>query len=540
MDDDVRSEGLRRDLFGSGEVIEAEPSAPASDSILALSNVWKGYGGQPVLKDVSIDLCGGQVHMLLGENGAGKSTLVGLLIGAHAPDSGLVSLRGRPVEGYTPFEARRQGVNAVLQDFSLAPSLTVAENYCLGREETHGGLLRKEAMRRETALALDKLGIQLDVDATVETLGRPQQQLLEIARALGGKPGALILDEPTATLSHEETESLFEVVRKLRADGWAILYITHRLEEVRELGDCITLLRDGNKVAQYQVGQVSDSQLVRDMVGRPLENVYPEISGEPAGEALVLTDVVNAKALINGVSLKLNYGEIVGVGGLVGCGKGDLGNLVFGLLPVESGSITIDGARRRIAGPRDALKAGVVYLPQDRRGEALSLNRSAAENMTLELVRTDEGARWGFLRKRRLADFIEKIATMLDIRPRLPSKLAQEFSGGNQQKLVLARAFSRPRKIYIFCEPTAGVDVGARVDFYKQLALLCREGAAVLLISSDLQELIHLSHRIYVLHSGRVSAELRDAARTEHEVARWSFGGASDSESSFQVWESAA
>jgi ribose transport system ATP-binding protein len=540
MDDYVRSEGLRRDLFGSGQVTTTQPSAPALDSILALSNVWKGYGGQPVLKDVSIDLRGGQVHMLLGENGAGKSTLVGLLIGAHAPDSGVVSLRGRPVEGYTPFEARRQGVNAVLQDFSLAPSLTVAENYFLGREQTRSGLLRKDAMRRETAQALAKLGIRLDVDAPVETLGRPHQQLLEIARALGGKPGALILDEPTATLSHEETEILFEVVRKLRAEGWAILYITHRLEEVRELGDCITLLRDGHRVAQYPVGQVSDSQLVRDMVGRPLENVYPEIPSGPAGEALALIDVVSAKAQIHGVSLTLNYGEIVGVGGLVGCGKGDLGNLVFGLVPIDSGNITVDGAQRRIGGPRDALKAGIVYLPQDRRGEALALNRSAAENMTLELVRTNEGARRGFLRKRRLAEFVEKITSTLDIRPRRPTKPAQEFSGGNQQKLVLARAFSRPRKIYIFCEPTAGIDVGARVDFYKQLASLCREGAAVLLISSDLQELIHLSHRIYVMHSGRVSAELRDAARTEHEVARWSFGGTADSAPSFQSRESVA
>lgn len=504
---------------------ETSGFAPAPDSVLALSGVWKGYGGQPVLKDVSIDLRGGQVHMLLGENGAGKSTLVGLLIGAHAPNAGTLYLRRRPVDGLTPFAARQQGINAVLQDFSLAPAMTVAENYFLGREETRGGLLRKSEMRAAARRAIADLGITLDVDARVETLGRPEQQLLEIVRALGGRPGALILDEPTATLSHEETEILFAVVRRLRTEGWAILYITHRLEEVRALGDRITVLRDGRVVAAHDVGAVSDDGLIRDMVGRPLESFYPTIPAHPGGEALALDRVTSRKVRIHDASLTLRYGEIVGIGGLVGCGKSDIGNILFGLAPIDAGAVRLDGAPRRIASPRDALAAGIVYLPQDRRGEALALNRTAAENITLELIATEDGARLGFLRKRRLAAFVARIIAALDVRPRDGAKPAQDFSGGNQQKLVLARALSRPRRAYVFCEPTAGIDVGARLDFYHELERLCAEGAAILLISSDLQELIHLSHRIYVMHGGRIAAELTGAARTEDEVARWSFGG---------------
>jgi len=511
-------------------MIAGPPAATTPDSVLALSGVWKGYGGEPVLKDIGMELRAGEVHMLLGENGAGKSTLVSLLIGAHAPDKGSVLVRGQAVEGYNPFEARQRGINFVMQDFSLAPSMTVAENYFLGREQTARGFLRKKAMRAEAKRAIDSLGVVLDVDRRVEDLSRPEQQLLEIVRAIGGAPGALILDEPTATLSHDETQILFTVVRRLRDEGWAILYITHRLEEVRAIGNRITLLRDGRKVAEYAVGEVSDDRLISDMVGRSLESFYPTIPSNPGRQALALVSVDSARARVRDVSLNVRYGEIVGIGGLVGCGKGDIGNLVFGLTPIDAGYVEIDGERRRISGPRDALREGVVYLPQDRRREALGLNRSATENMTFELIRTSEGAALGFLRKSYLRAFVDKAAAVLDLRPRDPAKLAQEFSGGNQQKLVLARAISRPRRAYIFCEPTSGIDVGARVEFYRQLERFCREGAAILLISSDMQELIHLSHRIYVMHGGRISAELTGDARTEDEVARWSFGGTADSE----------
>jgi ribose transport system ATP-binding protein len=495
------------------------------DSVVALSGIWKSFGSLPVLKDVSIELRRGEVHVLLGENGAGKSTLVNVMIGSHAPDRGEVRLHARPVNGLTPFLARQLGVNAVMQDFSLAPAMTVAENYFLGREETRGPFLRKSEMRVAARTAIHALGVTLDVDTLVSDLSRPEQQLLEIVRALGGRPGALILDEPTATLSHDESELLFSTLDRLRRDGWAILYITHRLNEVHRLADRITILRDGSVVAQYEAGQASDDRLIRDMVGRSLETFYPAIHSQAGDVAIALVGVTDKNGRVADVSLNVRYGEIVGVGGLVGCGKGEIGAIIFALDALQVGHIDIDGRPRRFTGPRDALRHGIVYLPQDRRGEALILNRSAAENMTIERVGTGDGAAWGFLKTGSLSTFVRSMISLLDIRPPDPKKPAQEFSGGNQQKLVLGRALSRPRKIFVFCEPTAGIDVGARLDFYRQMERLCQEGAAILLISSDLQELIHLSHRIYVMHRGRVAGELTGDQRTEDEVTRYAFGG---------------
>jgi ribose transport system ATP-binding protein len=496
------------------------------DCVVSVKGIWKSYGDLPVLKNVSMELRRGEVHVLLGENGAGKSTLVGLMIGAHGPDKGEVRLHAQRVEGLNPFLARQLGVNAVMQDFSLAPSMTVAENYFLGREETRGPFLRKSEMRAAARDAIASLGVSIDVDSLVSDLSRPEQQLVEIVRALGGHPGALILDEPTATLSHDESEILFSTLDRLRKDGWAILYITHRLNEVHRLGDRITILRDGSVVAQYETADVSDDRLIRDMVGRSLDNFYPAVKSQAGKVALALVGVSDKKARVSDVNIEVRRGEIVGIGGLVGCGKGEIGAIIFGLEPLQSGHIEIDGHSRNFRGPQDALRDGIVYLPQDRRGEALALNRSASENMTLERIRSADGSAWGFLKLRSLASFVQSMISMLDIRPRDGEKPAQEFSGGNQQKLVLGRALSRSRKIFILCEPTAGIDVGARLDFYRQIERLCeQEAAAILLISSDLQELIHLSHRIYVMHRGRVAGELTGDRRTEDEVTRYAFGG---------------
>jgi ribose transport system ATP-binding protein len=495
------------------------------DSVVSLRGIWKSFGGLSVLKDVSIELRRGEIHVLLGENGAGKSTLVNVMIGAHAPDRGEVRLHAKLVDDFNPFLARQLGVNAVMQDFSLAPAMTVAENYFLGREETRGPFLRKGEMRAAAHAAIQSLGVAIDVDTPVSDLSRPEQQLLEIIRALGGRPGALILDEPTATLSHDESEILFSTLDRLRRDGWAILYITHRLNEVHRLADRITILRDGSVVAQYPAGQVSDERLIRDMVGRSLETFYPAVQSQAGDVALALVGVSDKNGRISDVTLNVRYGEIVGIGGLVGCGKGEIGSIIFGLDALKAGRIELDGRPQRFSGPRDALQHGMVYLPQDRRGEALALNRSAGENMTIERIRSAEGAAWGLLKTGSLSSFVSSMISMLDIRPPDPAKPAQEFSGGNQQKLVLGRALSRPRKIFILSEPTAGIDVGARLDFYRQMERLCQHGAAILLISSDLQELIHLSHRIYVMHRGRVVGELSGDRRTEDEVTRYAFGG---------------
>ncbi|MCK0197921.1 sugar ABC transporter ATP-binding protein [Ancylobacter sp. 6x-1] len=502
---------------------EAAKARSEGEVFASLSGVSKFYGSYAALKDVSLTLRRGEVHMLLGENGAGKSTLVSLLTGANRPDEGEVTLLGRRVEGLTPAYAREAGVNAVLQDFALAPTMTVAENYALGREETWGGLLSTRTMREQAVAAMAAIGVALDPDLRVDRLSRAEQQLLEIVRALGGKPGALILDEPTATLSHDESERLFAAVLKLRAEGWAILYISHRMEEIRRLGDVVTILRDGRLTGHHRLSEVTNEKMVAEMVGRDMGHFYPDIMPRP-GNVAFETRALKAGGRLKDASLNARYGEIVGIGGLVGCGKAEVARAAFGLVPVDGGSVWLDGAEVTGVGPRAMLARGFIYLPQDRRGEALALNRSIAENITMEVIGRSGGL--GLLAYSKLSSIVSDLVRRLNISPAQPDKQVQELSGGNQQKVVLGRALSLPRKVYVFDEPTSGIDVAARRDFYDQLSALVANGAAILLISSDLQELVHLSHRVYVMQEGVCVAHLQGEAITEDAVVSHAFGAA--------------
>lgn len=489
----------------------------------SLSNASKFYLSFAALKNVSITLRAGEVHMLLGENGAGKSTLVSLLIGTNRLDEGKLVLGGRACPNLSPLEARESGVNAVLQDYALAPSLTAAENYALGREKTRNGLLDKAAMREDMVAAMRTLGVSIDPDARVDTLTRAEQQLVEIVRALGGKPGALILDEPTATLSHDESEHLFATVEVLKKQGWAILYISHRMEEIRRLGDVVTILRDGRFVGFHHLADVTNEQMIAEMVGREMATFYPEIPHMPGDTVLEVRGLCSGQK-VKGVSFTLRSGEIVGLGGLVGCGKTEAARAIFGLQEVDGGEIVLAGDRIGAPSPARLLDRGLIYLPQDRRAEGLALNRSISENMTIEALGQAGATRAGFVRTSTLTGIVKDLLVRLKVQPAEPGKPVQELSGGNQQKVVVGRALSRKRKVYIFDEPTAGVDVGARLDFYNQLQRLCADGAAILLASSDLQELVHLSHRIYVMHEGVCTAELQGDDRSEEIVTAYAFG----------------
>lgn len=493
-----------------------------SEAVVSLSAACKFYGSFAALKDVSLDLRRGEVHMLLGENGAGKSTLVSLLTGVNRLDGGDRFVRGRPAPDLRPSDARAAGINAVLQDFSLAPALSVAENFGLGREPLRGGLLDHGALHRRTRAALDRLGLHLDPETRVETLSRAEQQLLEIARALDGVPGVLILDEPTAALSHDESERLFRIVDRLRAEGWAILYISHRMEEIRRLGDVVTILRDGRQTGHYRLSEVTNERMIADMVGREMDHFYPQSPHRP-GPVLLETRDLRAGP-VKGVSIRVRAGEVVGLGGLVGCGKAEVARAVFGLLPTESGRIVLDGQEIADPSPAGLLSRGLVYLPQDRRGEALALGRSIAENMQIEVLADPGYTRVGIVRAGRLRDLTAQLMQRLGIAPAVPGLAVGSLSGGNQQKVVLGRALSRARRVFIFDEPTAGVDVGARLDFYRQLERLVAAGAAVLLITSDLQELVHLAHRAYVMHEGHLVADLPKASLNEKTVVAHAFG----------------
>ncbi|MDQ1850611.1 sugar ABC transporter ATP-binding protein [Gemmobacter fulvus] len=502
--------------------MSAATAEVGSGTIVSLSGASKFYGSFAALKNVSLSLRRGEVHMLLGENGAGKSTLVSLLTGVNKLDEGERSLRGTALPDLSPAQARAAGVNAVLQDFSLAPAMTVAENYGLGREPRRAGLLDHGAIRKAAQVALDRLDLRFSPDTRVETLSRAEQQLLEIARAIDGVPGVLILDEPTAALSHDESERLFEIVLKLRAEGWAILYISHRMEEIRRLGDVVTILRDGRQTGHYRLADVTNEQMIADMVGREMDHFYPDIPHAPGKPMLEVEDLVAGP--VRKATLRVCAGEIVGLGGLVGCGKAEVARAIFGLLPMTGGRITVAGQDVASRSPAGLLARGLVYLPQDRRGEALALGRSVAENMQIEVLADPRFTKAGLVRSGRLAQLVDRLMTRLNVTPALPDLPVASLSGGNQQKVVLGRALSRQRKVYIFDEPTAGVDVGARLEFYLQLERLVAEGAAVLLITSDLQELVHLAHRAYVMHEGHVVADLPKAALNEQTVVAHAFG----------------
>ena len=507
------------------------PAASAGEqdeSTVSLVGVTKRFEGVVALSAVSLDLHPGEVLVLLGENGAGKSTLVNLLIGALQPDEGTIRVRGRTVWHQNPAAARQQGINAVLQDFSLAPSLSVADNLFLGREPLRFGLCDRARIDAEAKRALDLLGMTIDVHTPVAFLGRAEQQMVEIVKALCGRPGVLILDEPTATLTEEETHRLFAIVARLKSERWAILYITHRLEEVRRLGDRVMVLRDGRHIAAYRVDEVSEEQLIADMVGRPLSALYPPKAAERSSRTLLRAERLSTRdGRVADVSLEVHEGEIVGIAGLVRAGCSEVARACFGLIEVEKGAVEVGGTRVLKPDPHTMLRLGMVYLPQDRRGEALALSRSIEENVALEALASPRLSPFGIVRHALVHRDVTAIVERLDVRPRNIHQPVVRLSGGNQQKVVLGRALTRPRLVYIFDEPTAGVDVGARQAIYRHMHELCAAGAGVLFVSSDLEEVVHLATRVYVMHEGCVQAELTGEELDAATVIRHSFGLAS-------------
>ncbi|MCG2624796.1 sugar ABC transporter ATP-binding protein [Arthrobacter sp. I2-34] len=494
-------------------IITERPQGAARAAI-AVQGVTKRFQGFAALRDVSIDFLPGQVHVLFGENGAGKSTLIGVLAGIHRPDEGTILLDGQQVQAATPRRARELGIAAVFQEPALVPQLTVAENLALGREPTSRGLVDRRAGRRQAVEALARIGSSIPPDAYARDLSRAEQQILEIARALQGEAKVLILDEPTASLTDNETDCLFDVVHTLRREGLAIIYITHRMGEIRRIGDRVSVLRDGALIRTCPLGEVTDDDLVTLMTGRQVGALFPEIPHRPGGMALELQKVSGAGVLE--IDLQVRQGEVVGLTGLVGSGKAEIGQLCFGLARTVSGRIRINGQDLGHSSPSKRLRQGMVYYPADRKHDGLVASRPARENVSLPAL--DRWTRAGFLDRRRERLETEAVLKRLSLRPANPDALPPTFSGGNQQKIVLGRGFTRPYGIHIFDEPTAGVDVGARAEIYEAIKELADSGAAVLLISSDLPEVINLVHRAYVVAEGRIAGEFSGEDLTEETL----------------------
>lgn len=487
--------------------------------LLKAVRLTKDYPGVRALDEMDFELQRGEVHILFGENGAGKSTLISMIAGAIRPTSGEILFDGTAVEFNSVHEAREFGISAVFQEFSLIPQMTVAENMFLGAEPTKGGFLNAKEQKSKAEEILHSLDFHLQSGRRVDHLTRAEQQMVEIAKAFRTDPSVLILDEPTASLTNHETEQLFKLINKLKKRGVGIIYITHRMAEIREIGDRITVLRDGKFIETVDAKTTSDDALVELMTGRFVGQIFPKVTYNPGEMVLEVQDLHTPGAGgVNGASAFVRRGEVVGFAGLVGSGKSKFAQACFGALPIAGGKVSFKGDIIKKPNTREMLKRGYMYLPSDRRGDGLMMMRPARENISLASLDIEPVSNGFFLNARAESELTSDLATRLHLSPNKIERLTGQFSGGNQQKLMLARSLTRKFDLLVFDEPTVGVDVGTRAAIYQFIAELCEQGAAILLISSDLPEILHLTNRTYVFYKGKIQAELAGDAITEANV----------------------
>jgi ribose transport system ATP-binding protein len=487
-------------------------------TLLTLRGITKHYPGVTALDAVDFAVEAGTVHALVGENGAGKSTLLKIVAGAEAPDGGTMVWEGQPVTSHSPREALLRGITVIYQELALAPNLGAAANIYLGMElRRRGGLLDRGAMRAGAAAALADLGLVIDPDRPVQELSVAQRQLIELARALVRDAKLVALDEPTATLTAHEVAHLVAQIEWLRAKGIGVVFVSHRLDEVRRLADSITVLRDGHRVWTGPAATIDERTLIRTMVGRDVvfERCPPGRPAEPA-PLLSVQGLVRGRS-IRDVSFELRQGEILGLGGLVGAGRSEVARVLAGIDRPDGGTMLLDGRPYQPRSPADAIRAGVVYFPEDRKRQGLVLGMRIRENVTLPtLARV---ARGGLIRADAERDMAQGAATRADVRPPDIERRAGHLSGGNQQKVVLAKWLLTDADVLIFDEPTRGVDIGAKTEIHRQIRALADAGKAVLVISSELPELIALADRAVVMREGRVQGEIKEPLTPEAVMA---------------------
>jgi ribose transport system ATP-binding protein len=491
-----------------------------------MRGIGKSFPGVRALDDVSLTLAEGEVLVLVGENGAGKSTLMKILSGALQADEGEILIDGTRARIASPQEAQRLGIGMIYQEFTLVPQLTAAANISLGNEPTRGGLIDAAAVRARAKVVLDELGLQLPLDAPVSQLSVGEQQIVEIAKALAGAARIIVMDEPTAALPSREIEHLFDIVRRLRSSGVGIIYISHRMEELSQIADRVTVMRDGKVVETRNAGDFPPDEIVHAMVGRRLAAHFPEVP-DPSDGAPVCLEVRDLRrgGVVNGVSFAVRAGEIVGLAGLIGAGRTEILRAIAGADALDRGEVLVDGKVLRTGRIGAAIAAGVAFITEDRKSQGLVLGMTVRENVTLAHLAE-------FVDRDLLVDIArERSATrrMIDelaIRTPSTEQLARNLSGGTQQKVVLAKWLLGDARILLFDEPTRGIDVGAKAEIYKLMVGLAVRGAAILMVSSDLPEVLGMSHRILVVRGGTVAAEFSRADATPERVIAAAAGAA--------------
>jgi ribose transport system ATP-binding protein len=490
--------------------------------ILGMKGISKTFPGVKALSEVSFNCQAGQVHALVGENGAGKSTLMKILAGVHQPDEGEIILRGQAVKLHNPREAQRLGISIIYQEFNLVPYMTVAQNIMLGREpRTPLRTIDSKKLNAQARYWLDILHVDLNPRLNVEQLTVAQQQIVEIVKALSYDADIIVMDEPTAALTPHEVANLFHYIELLKARGKTIIFISHRLDEIFMIADWVTVLKDGAVVTSQPASALSKASMVQHMVGRELKETFPHrLSGVPGEPVLELRNVHSHN--LRDVSLMVKRGEVVGVAGLEGHGQRELSRLLFGLEPMTAGEVWINGKRVNMRDPLAAMHAGVAFVSDDRKEEGLQLPLSIRKNVSLPSL--TKLSRLLFVQERREKQMVRQVAGSVDIRAPSLDVEVQYLSGGNQQKTVLAKWLTREPEVLVFGEPTRGIDVGAKVEIYRLMRELAERGKGVVMVSSDLLEVIGMSDRILVMHKGTIAAEMPGEIATEESIMRAATG----------------
>ena len=497
----------------------------ANNYLVEMKHIVKKFPGVVALDDVSFNLKPGEVHILMGENGAGKSTLIKILSGAYAPEEGEVFVCGEKVTQFDPISMKKRGIETIYQEFNLVPYLNVAENIFIDHMPKKGMLLDKKGMHKQAEKILDDMNMNVDTTKYASDIPVAQQQMVEVAKALTNESKVMIMDEPTATLSDLEIKKLFEIVRALKEKGMGIIYISHRMQEIKEIGDRITIMRDGKHIDTAEVADITNEEIIRKMVGRDLGNLYQR-SEHTVGQTVLKVENLNAHGTgLTDINIEIRRGEIVGLAGLVGAGRTELARAIFHVDPYDTGKIFLNGEEvPKKASPSDMIRKGVALIPEDRKRQGLSLMLSVSENTIMASL--GKFSRKGWMQKKAESSTVKAYIEELNIATPSPKQKANNLSGGNQQKVVLAKWLCTEGDVIIFDEPTRGIDVGAKSEVYGFMDRLAKEGKAIIMISSEMPELLGMCDRIYVMRNRKIAKELPISEASQELILSYAMEGA--------------